>query len=126
MQSSQHKLKSYDAIPTFYSFYMIILALEVCDGIENRVLVWWSRSSVIRAATAEDVEAEKEMIEMDAVRQKSVWIPYSYMTEDGIINMCLDCSLVWICSHGWNLCSCYQCDQIADGEDGENPGGNKV
>ena len=40
MQSSQHKLKSYDAIPTFYSFYMIILALEVCDGIENRVLVW--------------------------------------------------------------------------------------
>ena len=38
----------------------------------KRVLVWWSRSSVIRAATAEDVEAEKEMIEMDAVRQKIV------------------------------------------------------
>ena len=72
MQLSQHKLESYDAILTFYRFYLIILALEVCDGIENRVLVWWSRSSVIRAATAEDVEAEKEMIEMDAVRQKIV------------------------------------------------------
>lgn len=108
---------------------MIILALVVCDGIKNKVLVWWSRSSVIRAATTEDVEAEKEMIEMDAVRQKIVWIPWSYMTEqisqDGIFNMCLDCLLVWICSHGWNLYSCYQCDEIADGEDGENPGGDK-
>jgi hypothetical protein len=29
---------------------------------------WSCRSPVIRGATAEDVEAEKEMIEMDAVR----------------------------------------------------------
>ena len=37
MQLSQHKLESYDAILTFYRFYLIILALEVCDGIEKSV-----------------------------------------------------------------------------------------